>query len=158
MAAASSAAFLAPALPMANVPTGMPPGICTVASRASRPWRGELSMGTPSTDSRVCAAVTPARCAAPPAPQMITSMPRASAVSVNASRRSGVRWAEMTRTSLSMPRRDRVSDAGRITAASGVTPPRVQTASASSTSNAPENRRSGFTAYPARARLASSVS
>ena len=35
--AASTAAFLAPALPTATVATGMPPGICTVESRASRP-------------------------------------------------------------------------------------------------------------------------
>ena len=43
------------------------------------PFSDALSMGTPSTGSTVCAAQTPARCAAPPAAAMITSMPRASA-------------------------------------------------------------------------------
>jgi hypothetical protein len=79
MAAAKSAAFLAPALPMEKVATGMPPGICTVDSSASRPRSAELSMGTPSTGSTLWAAATPARWAAPPAPAITTSMPRSSA-------------------------------------------------------------------------------
>ena len=37
MAAASSAALMAPALPMASVPTGMPAGIWTIDSRLSTP-------------------------------------------------------------------------------------------------------------------------
>ena len=37
MAAASSAALMAPASPMARVPTGMPAGICTIESRLSWP-------------------------------------------------------------------------------------------------------------------------
>src|SRR5436309_2326173 len=37
MAAASSAAFLAPASPIASVPTGIPPGICTVERSESSP-------------------------------------------------------------------------------------------------------------------------
>ena len=72
---------MAPALPIAKVATGMPPGICTVASSASRPLSGELSIGTPSTGSSVCAAQTPARCAAPPAPAITTSIPRSGALS-----------------------------------------------------------------------------
>jgi hypothetical protein len=38
-----------PALPTAKVATGMPAGICTVASRASRPPRAEAARGTPMT-------------------------------------------------------------------------------------------------------------
>src|ERR1700724_608162 len=37
IATARSAAFLAPASPIARVPTGIPPGICTVDNRESRP-------------------------------------------------------------------------------------------------------------------------
>src|SRR3990172_4319491 len=55
MAAAKSPAFIAPALPIANVATGMPPGICTVESSASRPFRSELAIGTPRTGSSGCA-------------------------------------------------------------------------------------------------------
>jgi hypothetical protein len=39
-----------------------------------------LCIGTPITGSTVCAAMTPARCAAPPAPAMITCMPRLAAL------------------------------------------------------------------------------
>ena len=46
---ASSAAFFAPAFPMASVPTGTPAGICTVESNESIPLSDWLSMGTPST-------------------------------------------------------------------------------------------------------------
>ena len=47
MATARRAAFVAPGLPMASVPTGMPAGICTVASSESRPLSEALSIGTP---------------------------------------------------------------------------------------------------------------
>ena len=72
-------ALTAPGLPIANVATGIPPGICTVARSESRPLSDALSMGTPRTGSVVCAAATPARCAAPPAPATRTSRPRAAA-------------------------------------------------------------------------------
>ena len=62
MAIANSAAFVAPALPIANVPTGIPPGICTVESSESSPLRA-LVIGTPRTGNVVCAAMTPAKCA-----------------------------------------------------------------------------------------------
>src|ERR1700680_5159703 len=39
IAAASSAALMAPALPMASAPTGIPPGICAMDSSESRPFR-----------------------------------------------------------------------------------------------------------------------
>ena len=77
--------------PMASVPTGMPAGICTVASRESMPLRASLFMGTPNTGKIVCAAITPARCAAPPAAAMITSTPREAAVLENSAAKLGVR-------------------------------------------------------------------
>src|SRR5207245_3591058 len=61
MAVAKSAALTAPGLPMASVPTGMPPGICTVDRSESRPLSEGDSMGTPRTGRTVFAAVTPAR-------------------------------------------------------------------------------------------------
>ena len=80
IAAASSAALTAPARPMASVPTGMPAGICTIESSESMPLRA------PSTrPARRAPAATswprscPGRWAAPPAPAMITSSPRARA-------------------------------------------------------------------------------
>ncbi len=73
MAVASSAAFAAPAFPMASVPTGTPPGICTMDSNESIPLSALDSIGTPSTGSTVCAATMPGRWAAPPAPATITS-------------------------------------------------------------------------------------
>ena len=79
MAAAASPALVAPATPMANVATGMPAGICTIDSSESRPLSAFDCTGTPSTGSVVLEAVMPGRWAAPPAPAMMTSMPRACA-------------------------------------------------------------------------------
>ena len=67
---------MAPGLPMASVPTGMPPGIWTIDSRLSIPLREWLSIGTPNTGSGVMAAAMPGRWAAPPAPAMMTFSPR----------------------------------------------------------------------------------
>jgi ATP-dependent DNA helicase RecQ len=66
ISAARSAAFTAPARPMASVPTGMPAGICTIESSESRP-PSCVPIGTPRTGLSVFEATTPARCAAPPA-------------------------------------------------------------------------------------------
>src|SRR6266404_3366081 len=99
MAAARSAALTAPDLPMASAPTGMPLGICAMERSESRPLRAFDSTGTPKTGRTVFEAVMPARWAAPPAPAMMTSMPRFSAVPAYSKRRSGVRWAETTRVS-----------------------------------------------------------
>ena len=79
MATANRAALVAPASPMAKVATGMPAGICTMASRESRPCRCLDGIGTASTGSVVFAASTPARWAAPPAAPISTFMPRAAA-------------------------------------------------------------------------------
>ena len=57
---------------MANVPTGIPPGICAMLKSESIPLSARLCTGTPSTGRCVCAATMPGKCAAPPAPAMIT--------------------------------------------------------------------------------------
>ena len=80
MAVASSAALVAPARPMASVPTGTPAGICTIESSESTPRSTWLSTGTPSTGTHVFAATMPGKWAAPPAPAMMTSSPRELAV------------------------------------------------------------------------------
>src|SRR5882762_5415098 len=99
MEAARSAALTAPDLPMASVPTGMPAGICAMERSESRPFKAFDSTGTPRTGRTVFEAVMPGRCAAPPAPAIMTSMPRFSAVAAYSKSRSGVRWAETTRVS-----------------------------------------------------------
>src|SRR4029077_15086545 len=53
MAAAKSAAFFAPADPIASVPTGMPPGICAIERSESKPCKADDSIGTPSTGNQV---------------------------------------------------------------------------------------------------------
>ena len=65
----------APASPIASVPTGTPAGICTIESRLSWPESALDGTGTPKTGSVVKAAVMPGRCAAPPAPAMMTLKP-----------------------------------------------------------------------------------
>src|SRR5262249_52281536 len=74
-AAARSAALVAPALPIASVPTGTPPGICMIDNSESLPFRVWVFIGTPNTGSGVIDAVIPGRWAAPPAPAMITLKP-----------------------------------------------------------------------------------
>ena len=74
----------------------MPPGICTIDSSESRPCSAALFTGTPSTGSTVCEATMPGRWAAPPAPAMITWMPRLSAPCANSAIHTGVRCAETT--------------------------------------------------------------
>ena len=99
MLAASSAAFTAPARPIASVPTGTPAGICTIDSSESIPFSALDSTGTPSTGRWVFAAAMPGRCAAPPAPATITCSPRSAAEAAYSNSRSGVRWADTTRVS-----------------------------------------------------------
>ena len=59
--AARIPALVAPGFPIATVATGMPAGICTVASSESIPFNDVEGMGTPITGSVVCAAITPAK-------------------------------------------------------------------------------------------------
>ena len=64
---------------LATTKPGTPGGICTMDSRESRPSNRANGTGTPITGSGVAAATMPGRWAAPPAPAMITSMPRSAA-------------------------------------------------------------------------------
>src|SRR5690606_10326664 len=111
MEAAMRAALTAPDRPMASVPTGTPAGICTMERSESWPDSAFDSIGTPSTGNGVSAAVIPGRCAAPPAPAMMTLYPAARAPRANSYSRSGVRWAETIRASWEMPRASSVSAA-----------------------------------------------
>ena len=77
MRTASRPAFLAP--PTATVATGIPAGICTIDSSESSPSRCARGTGTPITGSGVTDASMPGRCAAPPAPAMMTRSPRPAA-------------------------------------------------------------------------------
>src|SRR5690606_1213456 len=79
MLAAWKAALMAPAFPMAWVPTGVPFGIWTIDISASTPARMVVGTGTPRTGRRVLLATIPGRCAAPPAPAMRTRSPRPAA-------------------------------------------------------------------------------
>ncbi len=79
---------------MARVPTGIPAGICAIESKLSSPLRVLLSTGTPSTGRLVILAVIPGRCAAPPAPAMITLRPRSLAVFAYSKSLSGVLCAD----------------------------------------------------------------
>src|SRR5713101_2344932 len=99
MRAASQAAFLAPASPMATVATGIPAGICTIAYRESTPPRCCVGTGTPITGRSVQAATTPGRCAAPPAAAITTFSPRSRAEVAHSMTPLGFRWAEQTLTS-----------------------------------------------------------
>ncbi len=94
--AASTPAFVAPGLPIETVATGTPGGICTVESSASSPLSADESIGTPMTGSVECAATTPARCAAAPAPTINTFTPRPGASDTSRITRSGDRCAEAT--------------------------------------------------------------
>jgi hypothetical protein len=91
IAAASNAALIAPALPMASVPTGIPGGICTIDSNASIPPSAGEGSGTPRTGSGVFAAATPGSAAASPAPAISTFKPRSRAVSQYFASPSGAR-------------------------------------------------------------------
>ena len=91
--------MVAPASPMASVPTGIPAGIWTIESSESWPLSDLDSTGTPSTGRWVMLATIPGRCAAPPAPATITLNPAAAAPFANSASRSGVRCAETIRAS-----------------------------------------------------------
>ena len=91
------------ALPIDTVATGTPAGIWTIDSSESMPSRCLSATGTPITGNGVTAASMPGRWAAPPAPAMMTSMPRACASRPYASISSGMRCAETTSASYAMP-------------------------------------------------------
>ena len=81
---------------------------------ASRPRAGPCSRpARPGPAGSSDAASIPGRCAAPPAPAIMTSSPRPSASRPYSKSRSGVRWAETTRASWGMPSSSRTSTACR---------------------------------------------
>ena len=78
MRAARIPAFLAPS--NATVATGIPFGICSILKIESHPSiEFEDFTGTPITGSVVSDAVMPGKCAAPPAPAIITFRPLSAA-------------------------------------------------------------------------------
>src|SRR5262249_11005457 len=99
-------------------------------SSESMPCRAWVSTGTPSTGSSVWAATIPGRCAAPPAPAMMTSRPRASASPANSAIRAGVRCAETTRHSWGTSNGVRVGAAGCSVSKSDFLPRRTATSGA----------------------------
>ena len=119
--------MVAPGLPIDTVATGTPGGICTVESSASSPFSADESIGTPITGRIVCAATTPPRCAAAPAPTMKTFTPRPGASSTSRITRAGERCALATVISLEMPNSFNASTAACITGASESEPIRIKT-------------------------------
>src|SRR5688572_621745 len=105
---------MAPARPMASVPTGIPAGICTIDSRLSWPDSAFDCTGTPSTGRWVSEDTIPGRCAAPPAPATMTLKPSPAAPLANATIRSGVRCAETIRASQATPSLSSTSAAARM--------------------------------------------
>ena len=102
-------------MPIASVPTGTPPGICTIESRESSPLNAlRPHREPPAPAGRYDAANIPGRCAAPPAPATITWIPRPAAVVAYSVSRSGVRWAETTSASNGTPNSRRTPQAARI--------------------------------------------
>ena len=62
------------------VATGIPGGICTIDNRESIPSMDDEDLiGTPITGKGVNEATMPGKCAAPPAPAIITLIPLSSA-------------------------------------------------------------------------------
>src|SRR3990167_10060171 len=91
---------MAPGLPTASVPTGIPAGICDVASDLSMPFTNVCEgKGTPSTGTNVLEAITPARCAALPAAAIKICTPFFSEALIYSKSASGVRCAESARAS-----------------------------------------------------------
>src|SRR5258708_40173030 len=79
----------------ATVATGTPFGICKMDRIESQPSiELEDFMGTPITGNDVIEATIPGRCAAPPAPAIITFNPRSFAFWAYSTIRKGERWAD----------------------------------------------------------------
>jgi len=115
------------AAPMPTVATGTPGGICTMDNSESSPFKDLLSIGTPIIGNVVNAAVTPGRCAAPPAPAMMTRSPRPAALLAYCSKSFGVRCAEMTFASVVTPNSASASAAAFIVGQSESLPIKIPT-------------------------------
>ena len=79
------------------------------------PSRYFSGTGTPITGSGVTEASIPGRWAAPPAPAMMTSIPRSWARLPKLIIWSGMRWADTTPTSAAMSNSDSASTAADMT-------------------------------------------
>lgn len=79
------------------------------------------------TGSGVSDATIPGRCAAPPAPAMITLIPRSAAPRAYSSIRSGVRWADTTVTSHATPKSSSTAAASAMTGRSESEPMMIPT-------------------------------
>ena len=98
--AARIPAFLAPS--KATVATGTPPGICKIDRTESQPSMEFLDFtGTPITGKGDKEATIPGKCAAPPAPAIITLIPLSWAVLLYSNNFSGVLCADTISTSVS---------------------------------------------------------
>mmetsp|Transcript_28623 Transcript_28623/g.80000 ORF Transcript_28623/g.80000 Transcript_28623/m.80000 type:complete len:238 (-) Transcript_28623:761-1474(-) len=102
---------------MATVATGTPRGIWTMESRESTPSKcAPLGFtGTPITGKGVMAATMPGRWAAPPAPAMMTRMPRLWASRAKSNIREGVLCADTIVTSHGTPKSSSTSAAAPMT-------------------------------------------
>ena len=152
--AASTAALTAPAAPTDTVATGTPGGICTVASSASHPSSGDESIGTPMTGRAECAATTPARCAAAPAPTMNTFTPADGASAMMRCTRAGERCAEATVMCDVTPSASSISTALRMTGASELDPISICTSLCICTSRSAVRRLSSVVQAPPRTSVA----
>ena len=84
-------------------------------------------MGTPITGSIVCAAITPARCAAAPAPAIITSTPFFSAPFASLTALSGERCADAIVVSKEIPNAFNIFSVSSITGKSESLPIIIRT-------------------------------
>lgn len=110
-----------------TVATGTPLGICTVANRTSCPPPSPPDNGTPITGRSVLAATAPARCAASPAPQIMTAYPASRASLANADTRAGSRCADITNVSNEIPASCKTTEAAVILLLSLAEPMRIAT-------------------------------
>mmetsp|Transcript_48310 Transcript_48310/g.114089 ORF Transcript_48310/g.114089 Transcript_48310/m.114089 type:complete len:273 (-) Transcript_48310:904-1722(-) len=117
-------------LSMATVATGTPRGICTIESSESLPDSAVVLTGTPMTGTGVMAATMPGKCAAPPAPAMITLIPRSGADCANSYILAGVRCAETMVSSKGTPKRVNSSAAPFMTGRSESEPMMIDTSGA----------------------------
>ena len=114
----------------ATVPTGTPSGICRIERIESHPSIEFLDlMGTPITGRVVIEAIIPGRCAAPPAPAIITLIPLFLAFCAYLNIFSGVLCADTISTSEFIPNSFRISIAFCMTGRSLLLPIIIPTSS-----------------------------
>ena len=117
---------LAPPL-IATVATGIPVGICTIEYNESLPPSDVVCIGIPITGIGKIAAHIPGRCAAIPAPAIITLNPFSSALLAYSKNTSGSLCAEIIVISYEIPNCSRMSAAFAITGISESLPITIPT-------------------------------